>query len=378
MQTQFAAKLKAKCLIPGPEGTFLHKTVNYLHGFRQVRSMFKLGEYCEIDAKAIADHLKDAGIRVELRPSIDAAIESDDVLQGRFSDLKVDIKDENCIAKYEHYLDALKKTLQENPDLDDFSERYLLKLLPTIKEKRKIIQEMFGDICSDSDEYGARIENPVKVNGGKQTAEQPNRISVSGDSADTSIDDGSGDEAPDGKFNHELIEAMTDLAGVLREGSEAREFASSVINLNDIEDGVDIGSRLDDPIVAISIDRDDYERDHPKLKRVLSVFLDKNYDLYVDEFTLLHIDTLDEEFIEKYADENIKLGSMKLLLADMIENHPSERMDLQDFEDDCCLNIDTGKRVLKVIGYTAAAEIAKTLEKNGIIKIKGDVIRWKK
>jgi hypothetical protein len=352
--------------------------------------MFKLGEYYERDAKAIAGHLKNTGIRVELRPSIGASIESDDVLQEHFSELKVDIKDENLIKKYERYLDTLKATLQENPDLDDFSERYLLKLFPTIEEKRKIIQEMLKDNCNNSeeDDVEREEENPVKVDTVEQTAKQPDPIAVSDGSADTSSDgvtddggsgdDGSDDEVPDNKLPHELIEVLADFAGIMSEGSEARTFASSVINLNDIEDGIDIGDRLDDPIVAISIDRDDYERDYPKLKRVLSVYLNKKYDLYVDEFTLLYSEMPDKEFIERYTDENIKIGSMKLMLTDVIENHSSEKMDFQDFEDECCFNIDSGKRVLKVIGYPAAAEIAKTLEKNGIIKIKGDVIRWKK
>ena len=354
--------------------------VNYLHWFRQVRSMFKLGEYYERDAKAIAGHLKNAGIRVELRTSIDASIETDDVLQGHFSELKVDIKDENLIKNYVHYLETLKKTLQENPSFEDFSERYLTKLFPSLEERRKIIQEMLKDNCSESEdiEEDAKIEKHVVVDTDEQTAGQTNYVVSSDGGEDTSDDKVSDDKVSDNKLPDKLLEVLSDFSGVMRECSEARAFAISVINLNDVEDGIDIGGRLDDPIVAISIDRDDYDRDHPKLKKVLSVFLNKCYDLYVDEFSLLFADMPDGEFIDGYTDENIKLGSLKLLLTDIIENHSSEKMDFQDFEDECCFNVDSGKRVLKVFGYPAAEEIAKVMEKNGLIKIKGDIIRWKK
>jgi hypothetical protein len=50
----------------------------------------------------------------------------------------------------------------------------------------------------------------------------------------------------------------------------------------------------------------------------------------------------------------------------------------ETFEDECELVLDSKNRTLRVFGYPVAEEIAKALEKNGLIKIKGDVIRWKK
>ncbi len=47
-------------------------------------------------------------------------------------------------------------------------------------------------------------------------------------------------------------------------------------------------------LVAIPIDLDDYGIEHPRAKRVISVYLDKRYELCVDEFSTLHSDRLDD------------------------------------------------------------------------------------
>jgi hypothetical protein len=67
-----------------------------------------------------------------------------------------------------------------------------------------------------------------------------------------------------------------------------------------------------------------------------------------------------------------------MLLLDLIEAPTAEKMDLQTFGDACTLEVDTGREVLAADGSLAAEEIAKALEKKGIIKIKGDKIRWRK
>jgi hypothetical protein len=64
-----------------------------------------------------------------------------------------------------------------------------------------------------------------------------------------------------------------------------------------------------------------------------------------------------------------------LLLTDLIENHSAEKMDFEAFEDECVFVADSKNRTLKVVGKYVAEDIAKVLEKNGMIKIKGDTIR---
>ena len=298
--------------------------------------MFKLNGCSEDDARSIADYLRKAGIKVELKPSIDASIDTGEFLQGRFSELKVDIKDKDIIENYERYINALKKVLESKPTPDDFQEKYLKELFPSIEEVRTKLSEMR--------EQAEHKEDSIEA---KELAD-------------------------------ELQETVSEMSEIFAEGEKAKAFAVSALSLNEIEPGEDVGGRLEDPVVAIPVDLDDYGIEHPRAKRVISVFLDKCYEIYVDEFSAIYSDRLDEEFIERYTDEHLKIKSLSLLLTDLIENHSSDKMDLETFEDECVFVADSKNRSLRVIGYYVAEEIAKVLEKNGLIKIKGDAIRWKK
>jgi len=298
--------------------------------------MFKLNDCFEEDAKSIADHLRKAGIKVELKPSIDASVDTGDFLQGRFSELKVDIKDKEIIENYERYINALKKVLESKPSSEDFQEKYLKELFPSIDEVRTKLRTMR--------EQAEHNEDSIKA---KELAD-------------------------------ELRETVSETAEIFAEGEKAKAFAVSALSLNEIEPGEDVDRRLEDPVVAIPVDLEDYGMDHPRAKRVVSVFLDKCYELYVDEFSVIHSGRLDDEFIERYADEDLKIKSLSLLLTDLIENHSSDKMDLETFEDNCVFVADSKNRTLRVIGYYVADDIAKILEKNGMIKIKEDTIKWKK
>jgi|WetSurSiteA1Bulk_404760.scaffolds.fasta_scaffold22308_2 hypothetical protein len=337
--------------------------------------MLKLGEYYEKDAKAIADHLEKAGIRVDLRPSIEASIETKDILQGRFSELKTEIKEKNVVEDYERYLNNLKKTLLEKPAPEYFEQKYLTDLFPSLDEIRKTMREALEDAPEEFEEEGDELgeydigtETLVGENANELPTEQIYQMADSEGITEQSDD-----------MSTEMIpETASEIAEIIVNGAKALAFARSALSLNDIEIGEDIGNRLEDPIVTIPVDRDDYGLDHPQAKRVISVYLNKCYDLYVDEFSVVFADMPDEEFIKRYTDENIKLGSLKLFFTNLIENHSSEKMDSQIFEDECRFEADTGKSVLRVVGYPVAREIAKVLEKNGVIKIKGNIIRWKK
>jgi hypothetical protein len=310
--------------------------------------MFKLGEYCEEYARPIADHLKKAGFKVELKPSINSYEETDSFLQGRFSELKVDIKDKDTFERYERYLNVLKKVLEEKPSHEDFTRKYIFELFPTLEEKKAKVIEVLDS-----------LEHEKDAKAGEETA-------------------GDANDQPDENRINEMKDLAYDLSEIFTEGEEVREFLDSVLRLNEIEPGEDIGDLLDDPVVAIPVDLDDYGEDHPRMKKVLSVYLDKCYDLYIDELSAIYSDRLDDEFIEQYTDEHLKIVSLDFLLSNLIKNHSSEKMDIPDFKDECALVIELKGRTMKVIGYDVAEEIARALEKNGMIKIKGNTIRWKK
>ncbi len=328
--------------------------------------MFKLGECYEDDAKSIADYLRKAGIKIELKPSIDASIETGEFLQGRLSELKADIKEKDIVENYERYINALKKVLESKPSPDDFTEKYLMGLFPSLDEKRERLRAMAESIESEEDRSEAKEQASPDVN--KQHDEQVSQTAGSEESAEQNNENRA----------NELKEIASDLAKIFAEGDEAKAFAWSVLSLNGIEPGEDVGDRLDDPIVAIPVDLDDYGIEHPRAKSVISVYLDKCYELYIDELSALYSERLDDEFIKRYTNEHLKITSLDFLLTDLIKNHSSEKMDFQTFEDECLFVADSDNRTLRVIGHYVAEDIAKVLEKNGMIKIKGDTIRWKK
>jgi hypothetical protein len=312
--------------------------------------MLKLGDCYEDDARSIADYLRKAGIKVELKPSIDASIETGEFLQGLFSELKGDIKDGNVVENYQRYLNVLRQILESKPFPEDFKEKYLRELYPSIDETKKKLKAMMDRVENKEDRIKADDEQQSQRTGIEEGVEPAD----------------------------ELGEIVSEVAKILAEGKKAEAFAQSVIALNDIVPGEDTGDRLDDPVVVIPVDLDNYGKEHPRAKRVISVYFDKCYELYIDEFSALNSGRLDDEFIKQYTDEHIKITSLNLLLNDLIENHSSEKMDLQTFEDECLYAVDSKNRSLRVVGYNVAEDIAKVLEKNGMIRIKGDTIRWKK
>ena len=111
--------------------------------------MLKLGDYDEDGSKAVAECLKKAGVRVELKPSIGASLETEDLLQGRLSELKAIIKDKELLEEYDGYLDALRKILAQKVSPEDFEKEYLAELFPTMDEKRKALSDLIDRALGD-------------------------------------------------------------------------------------------------------------------------------------------------------------------------------------------------------------------------------------
>jgi hypothetical protein len=67
-------------------------------------------------------------------------------------------------------------------------------------------------------------------------------------------------------------------------------------------------------------------------------------------------------------------------LAEIISNlikSSSGKMGAETFYERCGLQIEDDGNILKVDGKRSGQEIARSLEKNGVIKVKGDIIKWK-
>jgi hypothetical protein len=288
--------------------------------------MFKLGEYDEAEASDIAAYLKEAGVRVELKPSISAPMESAIYLEGRASELRDRVED---FEVYDRYLGALKTALAEGRDAEDFTDRYLSALDPSWKEKK---EETAGLLEGGPDE---------------------------------------GDDSPE-----EMMERAADLLGKL----EALQFLDSALELNEIDvEGDPRGELGADPLVRIPVDPDECDPDDELLRSVLAVHLDKVVEVRLDEITTPLAKNVEDEFADEYPEEYYMVASIGMTIERLLgPPGDSNKIDLDEFRDLLVFEEDMGGFVMMVDGTAVAEEIARTLKKEGVIKIKGDKIAWKK
>ncbi len=292
--------------------------------------MLKLGEYYEHDAKAIANYLKDAGIKVEQKIALSADTVDNEYLEGRLSELRGEIEN---IEVYERYLTALKAAMAKGATPENFKEIFLSELDTSYDDKRKQILDSIEHACELPEEE--RVEESKRVRG--------------------LLDD---------------LE-IKDLADWII----AFDFAATTLRRNKIEPGKEAGYVLDDPILRIRVP-EDYEGEM-QINRTLSVEFEKQYNLYIDEFTSPLFEELDEEFRESYPEEFLKIMSLGILITDLVEDPSPGKIDLETFAKRCEMDLEKEGDILSINGTDVAEDIARVLEKNGIIKMKGDAIKWK-
>ncbi len=293
--------------------------------------MFKLGEYYEGEAKSIAKCLKNGGMKVELKTCLCAATESTNFLEGKLSELKGEIEN---IEIYERYLAVLKSALDKAGPEDDLRDLFLSLLDPLYLEKKKKIDEIHELSLGLPLEEGAAAEE--KVN------EEDNKL------------------------------PLDDIA----EWIVASDFALTTLSRNDIDTGDDAADLLADPILRIRIDPNKYEG-NKSIKQTVSVGLDKRSELYIDEFSSPLFEDLDEEFQKSYPEEFLQIMALGLLIADLSEEPSSGKTDLQSFVERLDLEMENDGDILCINGSEAVDEIARILEKNDVIKRKGNIIKWK-
>jgi hypothetical protein len=249
-----------------------------------------------------------------------------DYLEGRMSEIKGEIE-EKQYERYARYLDALRKILAEGATAEDFRERLQLELDPQVNEKRKQFCEILEGSLSQ-EEREAKMQNSSEI--------------------------------------------MADLLDV----SNAESFINAVLERNEIQIGEAVGNRLDDPILRIFADPEEDEEN--RLARTTTVFtVEPRAEVYVDEFSAILSEEMDEEFEDEYHDEYMLLVFLGKLISDLTEPSPG-KMDMKAFSERCEFQMEKNGDLLEIDGSRAAGELARSLEKNGIIKVKGDSIKWKR
>lgn len=287
--------------------------------------MFKLGEYDVDEARDIADYLRDAGLKVDVRTFTESQIELFHYLDGKMSEIKEEI-DEKRFGRYARYMDAFRKVLAEGATAENYSEKLELELDPQVHEKRKIFGEMLEGTYSDEEREAKSREHP------------------------------------------NLMSDLLDL-------TNATSFIESVMERNDIRIGEFPVSRLDDPVVRIFAD--EIEDDESRLAKTTTSFtVYPMAEVFVDEFTAIFSEEIDEEFEEEYHEEYARLFFLGKLISELAEPS-SGKVNMETFAKRCEFQMENKGNLLEIDGCRAAEEMARSLEKNGIIKMKGDSIKWR-
>jgi len=158
---------------------------------------------------------------------------------------------------------------------------------------------------------------------------------------------------------------------------KARKFANMVISRNGIKIGEPIGDKLDDPLLELIIDPDDYEKPPENMHQTVRYILERSMTLYVDEYSTLKYNRLPDRFWRDWGEvaENVK--AMALLINKISQPPYSGKMEFDEFLMKCCYYYDNDKDMLRISAESVAEDLARILEKNGILKFRGDRVKWK-
>ncbi|MCX6677049.1 MAG: hypothetical protein NTU95_03780 [Methanothrix sp.] len=281
--------------------------------------MFKVGEYSEDEAKIIAGYLKDAGFKVDVKGLVVARTDFTASLQGKLSEMK---ERDEFSEKHERFLAIAKAAVEKASTQDDFRDIFLTDLDPDWREIRSRFS-LLTDPTEDMDEM-----TPEEV----------------------------------GKCMAEYVLALS--------------FAEDVLNLNNITLGMPIGSSFDDPVISIPVKRNDFDSDDPLHRERMDMDMKKVYEISIDESSAPFYRDIDDEFRNKYQQEFLKIMGLAKVIQHLIEQPEKGKMDIVEFAEKCI--VDVGDRsVLSIDASLVAEEIARSLEKKGILKMKGNTIKWK-
>ena len=289
--------------------------------------MFYIGEYDEFEAKEIRSFLDRAGIRIEQRPSITVDSTKSYSLQGRLSKLKGTVKD---LEKYERSLEILKRIFPNCRTDNELHDILMNEFDPSFEDKKKKMKML--------------KENPESL-----SEEERNIISQSSDDW--------------------ICDMLTSLGSAC--------FAKCVLEDNGIKIGEPLGDRLDDPLLDLPVDPEDYDSKPENLTRSVRFNFFRAVSIYVDELTAVSASDLDDEFYDLYPAVFQKIAMLGYLMNDLVQSHPSGKTDFEEFADLCFIDIDDKNGSMIIDASSVAEELARSLEKGGFLKVKGNTIKWR-
>ena len=293
--------------------------------------MIKLGDYSEEEAKKLVSDLRKAGIKYDTRSHFKITHFRKDSLEGRLSQLKEILLD---TQKMERTLKALKSALAQNPEPEKFKELFQKEYNPLRESEKNQIAEILR-----------------KASGNFQAL----------------------DENDKNKISEIFLKASED--------EQSYYEAKSVLHRNKIEIGEEIGDRLDDPIMRVTMDLGELglDRDHPLVKQTIIVTAEKEIALFIDEFSAILTLNGDfaSDFFDRFPAECTKISVLGSLLTDLSRRPPSGKLSMDEFAEKCAKEFDDNGNIIIADFLEMATDLSRILEKNGVIKIKGNAIKWK-
>lgn len=324
--------------------------------------MFYLGEYDEETAKDIKDYLDEADLKVETRSCLAMDTDTTFAIKDKLSVIK-ELMQEGS-EEYERYISVLKSVLSRATP-ENFDEAFLKELDPQMVETR-------DKILALSKAHG--LQDEASQEEGSQDQESQIQEAKDQESPDQEVQDLDGPTAErDGALEFIKDQWLDNALSI----SKARSFAKMVIDLNGIKIGEPVDNKLDDPVIEITIDPDDFETCPEQAKCNVDFYLDKTVVIFVDEFTTPLAGDLDDEFWDEYPSEAQRLKSLGLLIEKLAMSPSSRKMDFAEFVEECNISLEDDGSVLNVYGDDVADYLARTLEKSGVLKRKGDRLKWK-
>lgn len=339
--------------------------------------MFYLGEYDEETAKDIKDYLDEAGLKVETRSCLVMDDETTFTIKDRLSAIK-ELMQEGS-EEYERFISVLKSVLSRATP-ENFDEAFLKELDPEMVETRdKILALAKAHGLQEGASQDKTSQDPEAVNQEPYNQESQDQESKNQEAKDQESQDQQPQDL-DGPIT-EREEALEFIKDEWPDNalsiSKARSFARMVFDLNGIKIGEPLDNKLDDPVIEITIDLDDFETCPEQAKCNVDFYLDKTVVIFIDEFTTPLASDLDDEFWDEYPSEAQRLKSLGLLIEKLAMSPSSRKMDFADFVEECNISLEDDGSVLNVYGDDVADYLARTLEKSGVLKRKGDRIKWK-
>jgi len=297
-----------------------------------------VGTFDEEKAEQVAEDLRKAGIKVELRHAIDLNTEGSYYIEGKLSELKKKFGDKfKEIEEVEKHFAKAREFFHEGIKTKEFEEKFLNAVMPERKkfeEIRKFLREKAKGLKSVQD--AAKVFDEVAEKFGRENTEE---------------------------YMLQFIDEM-----------HYMNFFHSLLERNGIEYKGDVmkGQIADDPFVKVYVEAKDEEADE-EVRYEYRVFVRKSVDVYASMIDLLFEAKRLEEIVNNKKGRYAHLLFAADLMARFLDRIEGKR-DLDAFMDE----MEEIKEENGTIFVSRAAmnEILEALEKAELIKIKkGKIVR---